>query len=103
LWGKKLMQLGLCPYFLMWGKKLMQLGLCPYFLISVDALHGPAQRAALAQIYVLVGEHEAALDEIEYLLSIPSAISVAEFQLDPTWDPLRQHPRYQRLVDEYSG
>jgi hypothetical protein len=46
----------------------------------------------------LVGEYDAALDEIEYLLSIPSWFSVPLLRLDPRWDPLRDHPRYKDLL-----
>ena len=45
------------------GKKGVDL--CP---ISKDALDGPRRLKELAEIYVVVGEYDAALDEIEYLL-----------------------------------
>jgi hypothetical protein len=50
----------------------------------------------------MTGEYEAALTELDYLLSIPSHISVPLIQIEPTWDPLRSHPRYQLLIDKYS-
>ena len=56
----------------------------------------------LAFIYMLVGEHAAALDQIEYLLSIPSWFSVPLLRLDPRWDPLRDYPRFQALLEEKS-
>ena len=53
----------------------------------------------LAFIYTLVGEHDWALDKLEYLLSIPSrTMSVPMLRLDPRWDPLRDHPRYKELI-----
>jgi len=41
---------------------------------------------------------------LEYLLSIPAGgiISVPTLRLDPDWDPLREHPRFRRLVEENS-
>ncbi len=45
------------------------------------------------------GEKDAAIDELERLLSIPSPLSVPLLRLDPIWDPLRHHPQFQRLVD----
>ena len=65
-----------------------------------DAYSGPVQLMLLAEIYTMVGEHDAALDQIEYLLSIPSFISVPMLRLDPAWDPLRDHPRFRRLVEQ---
>ncbi|UCC47271.1 MAG: tetratricopeptide repeat protein, partial [Gemmatimonadota bacterium] len=67
--------------------------------VSRDAFWGPLTIANLAMIYVVVGEHDAALDRLEYLLSIPSDMSIPLLQTDPIWAPLRDHPRFQRLVE----
>ncbi len=55
----------------------------------------------LAWIYTLVGDREAALDQIEILLSRPSHISVPFLQLDPRWASLREHPRFQELARQF--
>jgi len=52
----------------------------------------------LARILVMVGEHEQAMDELEHLLSVPSRLNVWDLRLDPVFDPLRDHPRFKRLV-----
>jgi hypothetical protein len=70
--------------------------------ISTDAYSGPNQVETLARIYVLVGDYDAALDKIEYLLSIPSWLSVPVLRLDPDWDPLRTFPRFQKLLKQQS-
>ncbi len=70
--------------------------------VSKDALDGPYYVILLAVIYVMVGEYDAALDKIEYLLSIPSDLSVPLLRLDPQWDPLRDHPRFKRLLEKNS-
>jgi serine/threonine-protein kinase len=71
--------------------------------VSKDAYWGPYYVFSLAQIYVMVGEYDAALDQIEYLLSIPSFIlSVPLLRLDPRWDPLREYPRFKQLLEKYS-
>jgi tetratricopeptide (TPR) repeat protein len=70
--------------------------------VSKNAVIGPFRVEDLAFIYVLVGEHDAALDRIEYLLSIPSWFSVQLLRLDPRWEPLREHPRFQALLKEKS-
>ena len=72
--------------------------LCP---VSKDALDGPDVVEYLALTYVMVGEYDAALDQMEYLLSIPSDFSVPYLRLDPQFDPLRKLPRYQRLLEKY--
>ncbi len=57
----------------------------------------------LAAIYTEVGEYEKATERLEYLLTVPGDLSVNLLRIDPVWDPLRDHPRFQRLLDEYSG
>jgi TolB-like protein/Flp pilus assembly protein TadD/predicted Ser/Thr protein kinase len=70
--------------------------------VSRDALDGPNQVDYLARIYMLVGDHESALEKIEYLLSIPSGLHAPMLRIDPQWDPLRDDPRFKRLLDRYS-
>jgi serine/threonine protein kinase/Flp pilus assembly protein TadD len=55
----------------------------------------------LAHIYTIVGDDEAALDEIEELLSNPSWVSTSWLEMDPRWNPLRDHPRFQALLEKY--
>jgi serine/threonine-protein kinase len=69
--------------------------------VSEDAFYGTSSIQRLAEIYVMVGEYDAALEQLEYLLSIPSVISVPWLRIDPFWDPLRDHPRFQALLEEY--
>lgn len=67
--------------------------------VSEDAIIGPELRGLLAEVYVKTGEYDAALDELEFLLSIPSWLSVPVLRLDPIWEPLRDHPRFRRLLE----
>ena len=69
--------------------------------MSDDALRGAGVLADLAEVYVLVGEHDAAIDQLELLLSIPSLLSVQLLRVDPLWDPLRDHPRFQKLLEDH--
>ena len=52
----------------------------------------------LARIYVLTGEPDRALDQLEPLLGMPYYITPGWLKVDPAFDPLRQHPRFMKLV-----
>jgi serine/threonine-protein kinase len=52
----------------------------------------------LARIYILVGEQEKALDQLEPLLKMPGFLSPGWLKIDPNFDPLRKNPRFQKLV-----
>jgi tetratricopeptide (TPR) repeat protein len=66
--------------------------------VSKEAYRGTYRREDLARIYAAVGDGEAAIDEIEYLLSIPGELGLGALQLDPAWNPLRGIERFERLV-----
>ena len=66
--------------------------------VSKEAMRGAYRVEDLAAIYAMVGEYDAAVEQLAYLLSIPSHISVPLLRLDPKWDALRDHPRFQRLL-----
>jgi len=72
--------------------------------ISKDAFIGPAIVIHSIEILIILGEHDDALDKLEYLMSIPAgyAVSVSSLQGDPKFDPLRDHPRFKRLLKKYS-
>ena len=69
--------------------------------ITEDALSGAVILADLALVYVMVGEFDKAIDQLDYLLSIPSYIQVEELRRHPNWDPLRNNPRFQKLPEKY--
>ena len=66
--------------------------------VSKEAWAGTYRVMDLAQIYAMTGEYDAAIDQIEYLLSIPGELTIPLLRIDPKWDPLRDHPRFQKLV-----
>ncbi|MGH8004127.1 MAG: protein kinase domain-containing protein, partial [Limisphaerales bacterium] len=68
--------------------------------MSKDAWNGPLNRITLARIYTMTGEYDAALKEIAYLLSIPSELHISSLRLEPIWAPLKNHPRFQKLIAE---
>jgi hypothetical protein len=67
--------------------------------ISTDAYTGPYLQHQLVRIYLLVGEPEKALDRLEPLLKVPYYLSPGWLRIDPTFDPIRKHPRFLRSVD----
>ena len=71
--------------------------------VSKDALDGVSLVESLALLYTVVGEHDAAIDQLEYLLTIPSIISVPRLKFQPVWEPLHQHPRFKRLLEKHGG
>ncbi len=66
--------------------------------VAKDAYFGPYVQHQLVRIYMLAGEPEKALDQLEPLLKIPYYLSPGWLKIDPTFDPLRKNARFQKLV-----
>jgi serine/threonine-protein kinase len=66
--------------------------------VSADGYTGPYLQQVLARIYLLVGEREKALEQVEMLLKIPWFLSPGWLRVDPTWDELRENPRFRVLL-----
>jgi eukaryotic-like serine/threonine-protein kinase len=66
--------------------------------MSADAYVGPYFQHQLVRIYLLVGEPEKALDRLEPLLKVPYYLSPGWLRIDPEFNQLRTHPRFQRLL-----
>jgi tetratricopeptide (TPR) repeat protein len=71
--------------------------------IGKDAFNGPNYLENLMNIYIILGMYEEAITQLEYLLSIPSWISVQVVQLDPRFDPLRNNPRFQTILKKHNN
>ncbi len=67
--------------------------------VTKDAWRGLYRVKDLARIYVMVGEFDAAIDQLEFLLSKPVDMSIPLLRLGPAWDPLRDHPRFKKLIE----
>jgi len=52
----------------------------------------------VVRIYLLVGEPEKALDQLEPLLKIPYYLSPGWLRIDPTFAPLQGNRRFERLI-----
>jgi serine/threonine-protein kinase len=70
---------------------------------SADAFDGPQFTASLAQIYAWVGEKDQALQLVDHSLQTPNGVTVSMLKLDPMWDPLRNDPRFQALIDRHEA
>jgi len=55
----------------------------------------------LAHIYTILGDNEAALERLEYLLSNPSYLSAPFLRMDPRWESLEGNPDFQALLEKY--
>jgi eukaryotic-like serine/threonine-protein kinase len=52
----------------------------------------------LARIYVMAGQPDKALDQLEGLLAHPAVLSPGWLRIDPSFAPLRDHPRFKQLI-----
>jgi tetratricopeptide (TPR) repeat protein len=68
---------------------------------SKDGFYYISFAVDLAQIYVMVGDHARAIEQLEELLTSPTWISVPWLEIDPTWNPLRNDPEFQELLREH--
>ena len=55
----------------------------------------------MAKIYTIVGEHDLAIQELAYSLSIEGWSTEASVSADPIYAPLRANPRFQALLEKY--
>jgi TolB-like protein/predicted Ser/Thr protein kinase/Tfp pilus assembly protein PilF len=68
--------------------------------ISKDSLRGPGYVRNLALIYALTGERNLAIEQLEIVVKIPAGPSYGELRFNPVWDPLRDDPRFEKLLAE---
>jgi TolB-like protein len=70
---------------------------------SRDAMSGAAVLVYQAQIYVRVGDYDAAVETLRSAQPLLSGnvISAALLKLDVSWDPVRNDPRFAQLVMQF--
>jgi serine/threonine-protein kinase len=60
-------------------------------------------RVILATVLAQFGEADLAVDLLEELVEPPSLLSIHILEIDPAFDPIRDHPRFQALLEEHLG
>ena len=66
--------------------------------LSKNSWRGTYPIEYLAKIYVMVGEYDKAIIEINNLLDKPGRLSSAILQHDPAWKNLHSHPSFSKLI-----
>jgi tetratricopeptide (TPR) repeat protein len=67
---------------------------------AVLRVAGPAWHSRrLAEAYVMIGELDAAVEQLRTAFGSPYRFSPALLRFDPIWDPLRDHPGFQELLE----
>ena len=70
---------------------------------SKDAFNGPDITEGVAQVHVILGDNGRAIEILDGLLSRPSAVTVQGLKTNPIWDPLRNDPQFQALLNKHGG
>jgi TolB-like protein/Tfp pilus assembly protein PilF len=64
-----------------------------------DAFRAPQWLENRAKVNVRLGRIDEAIEQLEQMIILPlHTISAWDLKLDPAWDPLRNDPRFQKLV-----
>jgi len=70
---------------------------------SKDAFGGPEITEQVAQVHAILGDNGRAIEILDGLLSRPSSVTVQGLKVNPIWDPLRNDPQFQALLNKYGG
>jgi TolB-like protein/cytochrome c-type biogenesis protein CcmH/NrfG len=67
-----------------------------------DAWQLPNTEEDVARAYVALGDFDRAFPLLEHALHVPGVevLTTAYLRLDPSWDPIRNDPRFQKLCEE---
>jgi serine/threonine-protein kinase len=66
--------------------------------ITKDSIDGAEVMKYLGVIYAWCDEKDRAIQQITATLQIPSTLSYGNLKLHPYWDPLRDEPRFKKIV-----
>ena len=65
---------------------------------ATDALVKPFAESTLAIVQAQVGDIDSAIAALPHLLEMPNGETPGDLRVNPLWDPLRQDPRFQKLI-----
>ncbi len=66
--------------------------------VNKNAIEGPMLIKYLAVIYAWTGEKDLALKRLDEAAKLPNNLSYGELRLHPYWEPLRDDPRFNKIV-----
>ena len=66
--------------------------------VAKDAMKGALLIEYLAVIYATLGDTDSAIEQLTVATRIPGDVNYGQLQLYPYWDPIRNDPRFQRLI-----
>jgi hypothetical protein len=70
---------------------------------SRDAVDGPHITEDAAQVHAILGDNSRAIEILDGLLNRPSYLTVQGLRVNPVWDPLRNDPQFQALLNKHGG
>jgi TolB-like protein len=70
---------------------------------SKDAFGGPEITEGTAQVHAFLGDSARAIEILDGLLNRPSSVTVESLKVNPIWDPLRNDPQFQALLNKYGA
>jgi TolB-like protein/class 3 adenylate cyclase/Tfp pilus assembly protein PilF len=85
--------LGRCDEAIQEGKRA-----CEVLPFTRDSWVSPAWITYLAAIYTWCGGKDAALEQLEKSVKLPTGITYGELKKSPDWDALRGDPRFEKIV-----
>ncbi|HEY2101992.1 MAG TPA: adenylate/guanylate cyclase domain-containing protein [Chthoniobacterales bacterium] len=67
--------------------------------IEKEYINGSTIMWFSAVVYAWVGEKDRAIEELTRVVHMPSTVSYGSLRLNPLWDPLRDDPRFEQIVN----
>ena len=66
--------------------------------VEKDATNGVRVIGVLAVIAAWVGDNDLACEQLTVVIRSRNEITYGELKLEPWWDPLRDDPRFEKIV-----